>query len=431
MALIICSECGKEFSNKAPACPNCGCPTEAITKNNSVQQDSSSIKATLENNPLYSYLTQIFTLESDKYTMSRIILNLQETKRKQFPQDIDIGPMPDIEEIRKAYVDDHMRWYEKSEWEAHERFYRSRASSSDYDVRKAADNVRYSINLERETCLKKWEYSEKGEYVRSSLSICGIKNPFTLKKRLDQGYEKHKHHIDEHNAKVEAHLRAIQAKYDSEVAARKRAIEDNENRERIRFEYREYNAGIDQQIEHIRSEMGKTERTLAALYELNIIYPKYRSIIPVTMFLEYMKSGRRRILEGIDGMYDLYETELLGKQILGELGQINSTLSVISYQIGGIANQLTGIARNQIMIYEEVAKGNEIAKKLSETTSNILEKTASMVSTTGEIRKGLSAVQASSEVIAYNSEITAHRTEAIAKIQEYEFSLRHPNFPSV
>ena len=28
MALIICPECGKEFSNKAFCCPNCGCPTE-------------------------------------------------------------------------------------------------------------------------------------------------------------------------------------------------------------------------------------------------------------------------------------------------------------------------------------------------------------------------------------------------------------------
>ena len=27
MALINCSECGKEYSDKAPACPNCGCPT--------------------------------------------------------------------------------------------------------------------------------------------------------------------------------------------------------------------------------------------------------------------------------------------------------------------------------------------------------------------------------------------------------------------
>lgn len=29
MALITCSECGKEFSDKASACPNCGCPTES------------------------------------------------------------------------------------------------------------------------------------------------------------------------------------------------------------------------------------------------------------------------------------------------------------------------------------------------------------------------------------------------------------------
>ena len=28
MALIVCEECGKEYSNKAIACPNCGCPND-------------------------------------------------------------------------------------------------------------------------------------------------------------------------------------------------------------------------------------------------------------------------------------------------------------------------------------------------------------------------------------------------------------------
>ena len=28
MALIVCSECGKEFSERAGACPHCGCPNE-------------------------------------------------------------------------------------------------------------------------------------------------------------------------------------------------------------------------------------------------------------------------------------------------------------------------------------------------------------------------------------------------------------------
>lgn len=33
MALIKCSECGKEFSNKASACPNCACPVELKNEN--------------------------------------------------------------------------------------------------------------------------------------------------------------------------------------------------------------------------------------------------------------------------------------------------------------------------------------------------------------------------------------------------------------
>ena len=31
MALIICSECGKEYSDRASSCPNCGCPTHINT----------------------------------------------------------------------------------------------------------------------------------------------------------------------------------------------------------------------------------------------------------------------------------------------------------------------------------------------------------------------------------------------------------------
>ena len=30
MSLIKCTECGKEFSDKATACPNCGCPTSEM-----------------------------------------------------------------------------------------------------------------------------------------------------------------------------------------------------------------------------------------------------------------------------------------------------------------------------------------------------------------------------------------------------------------
>lgn len=39
MALIKCPECGKEFSDKAQACPNCGCPTSEVKKQEMKQEE--------------------------------------------------------------------------------------------------------------------------------------------------------------------------------------------------------------------------------------------------------------------------------------------------------------------------------------------------------------------------------------------------------
>nr|DAO72309.1 MAG TPA: Thaumarchaeal output domain 1 [Caudoviricetes sp.] len=44
MALITCTECGKEFSDKAAACPNCGCPTEYVIQETKEKQKSESGK---------------------------------------------------------------------------------------------------------------------------------------------------------------------------------------------------------------------------------------------------------------------------------------------------------------------------------------------------------------------------------------------------
>ena len=39
MAMIKCPECGKEFSDKAPACPNCGCPISEVIKSASSENE--------------------------------------------------------------------------------------------------------------------------------------------------------------------------------------------------------------------------------------------------------------------------------------------------------------------------------------------------------------------------------------------------------
>ena len=49
MALIKCTECGKEFSDKASQCPNCGCPTNEIVEN-SYASDATTDSAPISNN---------------------------------------------------------------------------------------------------------------------------------------------------------------------------------------------------------------------------------------------------------------------------------------------------------------------------------------------------------------------------------------------
>ena len=40
MALIKCPECGKEISDKASACPNCGCPASAMNATGAISSDA-------------------------------------------------------------------------------------------------------------------------------------------------------------------------------------------------------------------------------------------------------------------------------------------------------------------------------------------------------------------------------------------------------
>ena len=43
MALINCPECGKEISERAKSCPNCGCPIEAAQEQTSEKTDSNYV----------------------------------------------------------------------------------------------------------------------------------------------------------------------------------------------------------------------------------------------------------------------------------------------------------------------------------------------------------------------------------------------------
>lgn len=73
----------------------------------------------------------------------------------------------------------------------------------------------------------------------------------------------------------------------------------------------------------------ETKEILNDLYMQGIIFEKYRAMIPVCMFYEYLASGRCNTLEGPNGAYNLYESELKANIIIGRLDIIISKLDEI------------------------------------------------------------------------------------------------------
>lgn len=69
MALIICEECGKEYSDKAGACPNCGCPTPVkvdTSKNVRSLDDSFKCNKVAKGANILSYNEMKKTLAADE-----------------------------------------------------------------------------------------------------------------------------------------------------------------------------------------------------------------------------------------------------------------------------------------------------------------------------------------------------------------------------
>lgn len=111
------------------------------------------------------------------------------------------------------------------------------------------------------------------------------------------------------------------------------------------------------QLQHIEPQLKKVEKlykqTTAILenyYNEDIIFEKYRSLVPVCMFYEYLTSGKCRELEGPDGAYILYENELRSGIILGKLDEI--------------IDNLDSIENNQYILAASLKKANQQISQL-------------------------------------------------------------------
>jgi len=133
----------------------------------------------------------------------------------------------------------------------------------------------------------------------------------------------------------------------------------NHKNEKARLEainVKEYEREIAENAESLE----KIDRALEVYYEPQALYPKYRSLIPVTTMYGYFDSGRCIDLTGHSGAYGYYEKELRYKNITEDLDEI--------------LQKTEEAAGDQALIQKKVAEIKDKASKLISTVDEAIQK---------------------------------------------------------
>lgn len=230
---------------------------------------------------------------------------------------------------------------------------------------------------------------------------------------ISKGKEKKHSNInyDEAMNQYHAAIAENERKYQEALVRYNREIEIEENRcvtEQAKID--RYNRNIDQQIRSVENLQADTRRVLQKLYDLGIIYVKYRSIIPVSRFCEYLDSGRRTELSGTNGMYDLYESEVMSNQIVSGIHLVNNKLDEIGNQLSRMSANMGRIVQNQELIYREIQQSNFRADEICSELKNIADRQ----------EDHYSQMEESAKMTAYSAEVTARNSKVLADIAKYE-----------
>lgn len=164
-------------------------------------------------------------------------------------------------------------------------------------------------------------------------------------------------------------------------------------------------AFINSEIQSAKSRLAESQKQLAVMYSLGVVYPKYRNIVMINSICEYLKSGRCSTLGGPSGAYNLLENEMRLDRIILQLDQVISKLDQIK--------------QNQYMLYSAISQGNQIAHKIAQSTKEISEKLDSIQTQGEDYTQELHNLQATSRLATYNLERINKELHYMNRIQYY------------
>lgn len=198
--------------------------------------------------------------------------------------------------------------------------------------------------------------------------------------------------------------RELKNKYDTDIVIYKqkeKEIDEQYDKEMERYkqelkayeitynqECREYDEVYDyakRSVNQMFDTLNKTKETLQKYYDMDVVFPKYRTFAAMCTINEYFQTGRCTELTGPNGAYNLYESELRQNIIINKLDTV--------------IEQLDQIKNNQYLLYTELQKVNQKSAYIARTTTMLLDSSK--------------RIEANTAITAYCSEIIAANTAAI------------------
>lgn len=275
-----CVKCGNEIEEGFMFCPECGTKVVVPSVNNTASLGIAK-SATMSIGDLLTYIRMAANLEKGYYKLGKIRDNIQ------------------------SNINELNRRANEAKWQQNVQAPQQPVEPIDYS------DDKYHIEMER-------EYDTSGSATAEALTAMflpavwiageGVKKHKEIKKakeRLRNRYEnEYKQYLAdkaEFPHKLQAHNTYIKAKAQEE----KTALVGIQDLYRVKAD--------------IERQMDVAESHIQTFYSADVLYPKYRGLIPVIMFCEYLESGR---CDSIKECINTYEEDVKHRDIVTRLENI-------------------------------------------------------------------------------------------------------------
>ncbi len=173
-------------------------------------------------------------------------------------------------------------------------------------------------------------------------------------------------------------------KYEKDVDKHKKRIALNRD---LRLQNKQREKILIHEIKALDKQLQSTKNNLEKMYSRDIVYPKYRGLVPVCSIYEYLASGR---CGDLGSAYNMYEQEVFNKSVLTGINDVISNLQTAQH--------------SQYILCSELRRANEKSDYLLSETQKLTESVSAMSQHAQEISGKLDELSSSSAVAAYSSE---------------------------